>query len=60
MIIDDYIRYIGAARRYSPRTLAVYRDSLTRFSAFAGEGSPASDDQSSANRNAFIASPFAA
>ena len=44
MIIDDYIRYIGTARRYSPRTLEVYRDILDRFSAFAGEGSTVSDE----------------
>ncbi len=45
MIIDDYIRYIETARRYSPRTVALYRDILRRFSEFAGEGSEASDDQ---------------
>lgn len=44
MIIDDYIRYIETARRYSPRTVAIYRDILQRFSDFAGEGSGASDD----------------
>ena len=44
MIIDDYIRYIGTVRRYSSRTLAVYRDILDRFLAFAGEGSAASDE----------------
>ena len=42
-LIDDYIRYIATVRRYSVRTQAVYRDVLTRFSAFAAEdGSDAS------------------
>ena len=44
MIIDDYIRHIGTARRYSPRTVALYRDALQRFSVYAGEGEEASDD----------------
>ena len=36
MQIDSYIEYIEKVRRYSPRTVAVYRDVLERFAAFAG------------------------
>lgn len=31
MITDRFINYIASVRRYSPRTLAVYRDVLDRF-----------------------------
>ena len=31
MQIDAYLRYLGGVRRYSPRTLAIYRDVLERF-----------------------------
>lgn len=36
MLTDDYIAYITAVRRYSPRTQAIYRDVLDRFSEFVG------------------------
>lgn len=36
MLTDDYIAYITTVRRYSPRTQAIYRDVLDRFSAFCG------------------------
>ena len=44
MIIEDYIRYIGTAKRYSARTLSLYEDALARFAAFAGEGNEPSDE----------------
>ena len=43
MITADYIRYLGTARRYSPRTIALYTDVLDRFAAFASEGEEPSD-----------------
>ena len=36
MLTDDYIAYIATVRRYSPRTQAIYRDVLDRFTAFSG------------------------
>lgn len=36
MLIDDYLSYITAVRRYSPRTQAIYREVLDRFSEFSG------------------------
>ena len=36
MLTDDYIAYIASVRRYSPRTQAIYRDVLDRFTAFSG------------------------
>lgn len=33
-LIDDYILYISAVRRYSPRTVQIYRDILERYMAF--------------------------
>lgn len=33
-LIDDYILYISAARRYAPRTVEIYRDILERYMAF--------------------------
>lgn len=36
MQIDSYIEYIEKVRRYSPRTVAVYRDALERFAEYSG------------------------
>ena len=36
MLTDDYLSYITAVRRYSPRTQAIYREVLDRFSEFSG------------------------
>ena len=33
--ISKYIRYIAGVRRYSPRTVEIYRDALERFAAYA-------------------------
>lgn len=33
-LIDDYILYISAVRRYSPRTVQIYRDILERYRDF--------------------------
>ena len=44
MIADDYIEYLGTARRYSARTLDLYADALNRFSDFVGEGTLPGDD----------------
>jgi len=34
-LIESYIRYIGTVRRYSKRTVAIYKDALGRFSVFS-------------------------
>lgn len=39
--IEKYLAYIGGIRRYSPRTVSLYRDSLEAFIGFAGDA-PAS------------------
>ena len=56
MITDDYIEYIRTVRRYSPRTQAIYRDVLERFSAFAlGDrsfGKPQDDRRGGSSRDA--------
>ena len=36
-MIDAYITYLADVRRYSPRSLALYRDALERFAAWAAE-----------------------
>ena len=38
MLSDEFISYISSVRRYSPRTVAVYRDVLDRYQAFALNG----------------------
>ncbi|MCQ2143874.1 MAG: tyrosine-type recombinase/integrase [Bacteroidales bacterium] len=35
-LIDDFLDYISGVRRYSPRTLDLYSDALSRFAAFVG------------------------
>ena len=35
-LIDKYITYVATVRRYAARTVAVYRDVLSSFQAFAG------------------------
>ena len=35
MQIDEFIKYIGGVRRYSPRTLEIYKEILEEFEAFA-------------------------
>ena len=35
--VDEYISYIQSVRRYSPRTVAIYRDSLNLFLSYLGE-----------------------
>lgn len=35
MFIDGYIEYLGVQKRYSPRTLVLYRDALLRFYNYA-------------------------
>ena len=35
-LIDKYIKYISGVRRYSPRTVQIYRDVLERFKEYAG------------------------
>ena len=40
MQIDDYLRYLGGVRRYSPRTQAIYRDVLEKFAASGEDLSP--------------------
>lgn len=45
MLTDKYIKYIGSVRRYSPRTLDIYRDILDGFVGFCcAETSQAPDD----------------
>ena len=45
MITGDYIEYVRTVRRYSPRTQAIYRDVLDRFSAFTRDGETREDDR---------------
>lgn len=40
MQIDDYLRYLGGVRRYSPRTQAIYRDVLEKFASSGEDLSP--------------------
>ena len=35
--VDEYISYIQSVRRYSPRTVAIYRESLNLFLSYLGE-----------------------
>lgn len=49
MITDDYIEYVRTARRYSPRTQAIYRDVLERFRVFALDGEAPEDDRALLN-----------
>ena len=42
MLTDDFIRYITAVRRYSPRTQAIYRDVIEDFAAYSCD--PVTDD----------------
>ena len=35
---SDYIDYLGAVRRYSPRTCKIYSDILDEFLSFSGCG----------------------
>ncbi len=37
-IIDKYMKYVASVRRYSPRTCAIYEDSLRQFCRFADAG----------------------
>ena len=43
-LIDNYISYVSGVRRYSPRTVAVYSECLSRFASFAMEGTGGADD----------------
>ena len=43
-LIDNYISYVSGVRRYSPRTVAVYSECLSRFASFAMEGTGGEDD----------------
>lgn len=42
-LIDRYIHYVRDIRRYSPRTVSTYEDSLKSFSAFAFKDQTCSD-----------------
>ena len=42
-LIDSYIQYVSAIRRYSPRTQAVYRDVLEEFAAYSVESADDAD-----------------
>ena len=46
-LIDRYIHYVRDIRRYSPRTVSTYEDSLKSFSAFAFKDQTCSDQTSS-------------
>ena len=45
-LIDRYIHYVRDIRRYSPRTVSTYEDSLKSFSAFAFKDQACSDQTS--------------
>ena len=45
-LIDRYIHYVRDIRRYSPRTVSTYEDSLKSFSAFAFKDQASSDQAS--------------
>ena len=47
-LIDRYIHYVRDIRRYSPRTVSSYEDSLKSFSAFAFKDQTCSDQTCSA------------
>ena len=42
-LIDRYIHYVRDIRRYSPRTVSTYEDSLKSFSAFVFKDQACSD-----------------
>ena len=62
MLLDDFIEYLSVQKRYSPRTAALYRDSIEEFYAFIfpeGEAGLDEDDRlevlRTANVRGFIA-----